>query len=207
MAQGINGALAEHQPVIFRPDLAEPQALASTRREARIAAVLDFVAAQPVPVEMRKHGIAPPIHADPTGEAPGPEQGSGQGAFILKIRMASDFLHTRKFRIDAHAVLGSFGQGRESRDGSLLRLAEPQPNHFSRSAEAHTLTDYYKIEQRPVVTIIPHREINIMPVGIPLDENLVGRHRVTHAGGALIFQCSITFRPSWISCRRVNDPR
>src|SRR5450631_1338549 len=113
MAQGINAAFTKHQPVIVRPSMAEPQALASTRRKACKAAVLYFIAAKPFLIEMRKHRVAPCIHANPTGKPLATKQYLRQRTFFLKIRMTLALLHPGKRSFNPHSVFRGFGKGRE----------------------------------------------------------------------------------------------
>src|SRR5580658_7031166 len=126
MAQSVNRALTDDQTIIGGLFMAGPEAFRSAGREPGEAAVLDFVSAQPVPVEMREHRIAFGVDPDPTGKAGILQQQGREAAFVLEVRMASGLKHPGKLTFNADPIPSGFRKGREGGKGSGRR-SRPAP--------------------------------------------------------------------------------
>ena len=72
-------------------------------------------------------GVAARVDPNGSGEARRLKQRSGQGAFVLEIRMMPGVLRLAVFGFDAHPVARDFGQGREDRHRSVLAGASRKP--------------------------------------------------------------------------------
>jgi hypothetical protein len=87
LTQSVNRRLAEDQAVVVRRFLAEPEALAPTRRETGEAAVLDLKPAEALPVEMREDRVPASVNAYSAGETVALQQRRRNGALVFKIGM------------------------------------------------------------------------------------------------------------------------
>src|SRR5450432_1957644 len=68
-------------------------------------------------------------------------------------------------------------------------MADPWPEGLAHCAEAHFLAAVQEINDRAIVPILPHREVNIMLLAVALDHNLVStesHHRAPAQAIALV---------------------
>src|SRR5947209_7328755 len=122
---------------------------------------------------MRKNGITASVSPDPPGEALGREQRGRQPSPALQVGVRDRIAHSLVFALDLRAVFGGYSQRRESQVKRRRRPAEPLAQFLARLAEAQSLAVMDEINDRAVIRIVAHREVNVMAVSIALDDDLV----------------------------------
>ena len=94
--------------------------------------------------------------------------------------MTACFLHPPVFGFNTQAVFRCFFKLRKAWQGSG-RPPDPRPQLLADFAQAQALPELHEINDGAVIPLIPHRKVNIVAVGIELNDNLVST--VAHDGG------------------------
>src|ERR1035437_45812 len=180
IAQGVNRAFREHEPVIIRLRVRKPQALFAALGKAGEVPVLQFVPAKPLLIEVGEDRVAARVNPYPAREPLGAEKVRRQPPFPLKVGMAPRILHAPVFSFDLHPVLGGFFQRGKPGQGSGSP-ADPWPQLLADLAQAQARALLHESEDRAVIPVVPDREIDVVAVTIELDNHLVAA--VPHDSG------------------------
>src|ERR1022692_3316034 len=149
----------------------EPQTLLAAGGKAGESAILDFVSAQPRGVEMRKHRVAVGVDPQAARKPRRYQYGRRHTARALQIGIPLWVGHAAVRAFDTHPIRAAWLQRGKLRWGG--RSADPGPQDLAHCTEVQVLAPLQEIDNGAVVPVIPHREENVMAIGVALDYNLV----------------------------------
>ncbi|CRI67050.1 hypothetical protein THIOKS13330056 [Thiocapsa sp. KS1] len=193
MGERIDTALGDHQSGVGAVCRGEPQALLAAGGKAGEPAVLHLVAAGTLLVGMGKDGVGAKIHLELAGKARAVEKGRRQ-APLFEVAVKQQGFHAGEFEQDTGAVAGDSGDlaGEEVGigPGDMARPAQPRAQLLPHPAERAVPALLHEVDDRAVVEVVLHREVNPMPILGSGDHDLLacpGAHDdgVLRAGSAI----------------------